>query len=351
MVAPVSSPAAALARPGQGHFHVGGPRDLAALHRDTWRVMASQPLILVAFPVLLWAPFDFAFQLAGATGAGLSVRADVLLAAFFTSLACTVVGIVGNRGSDVSVPEILRQAHRNWHKVFFVQLAVSLVTCLGLLFFVVPGLIAFAALSLAGPAAALEGLGVGASMRRSMELTRGVRWRIGGIMGTVSLVYGAIFALPSIASMAALGLPFESSLPPLAVAAVVALTSAPASIAGVLWAVLTALLFHDRAGNASRLAAPVGVVEPRSQDALSTPAPSDGRRALGLTIVAAFLAFIVEAAVVGSFVLSAMETAGADEVYASEVELEAFELIDALPSEDDHAGCDGADEDHAERGE
>jgi len=66
-----------------------------------------------------------------------------------------------------------------WFSVGAICLVVSL---LGFFLLVVPGLIAMSALMVAVPACQAERLGLGDSLRRSLELTRGSRMRLCGLM-------------------------------------------------------------------------------------------------------------------------------------------------------------------------
>jgi hypothetical protein len=73
-----------------------------------------------------------------------------------------------------------------------VATSVTLLGFLGLIAFVARGLITFTACFVAIPACVVEERGVSASMRRSMELTAGHRWKIFGLMGLVNVVDASV---------------------------------------------------------------------------------------------------------------------------------------------------------------
>ena len=103
--------------------------------------------------------------LAAAVGQALLV--GTLLYAVFRhhlGLGAVSIGMLFSYGIQIAVPGIL------------VSLAVALLTGVGLLLFVVPGLIFMLVFYVAVPAAVIERLSVSAALRRSIQLTEGSRW-------------------------------------------------------------------------------------------------------------------------------------------------------------------------------
>jgi hypothetical protein len=72
--------------------------------------------------------------------------------------------------------------------VLLTALLKDLIGGIGLLLFIVPGVIAILALYVAIPACAVEGVSAPAAIRRSLELTRGQRWRLLGLLVVVMLM-------------------------------------------------------------------------------------------------------------------------------------------------------------------
>lgn len=76
------------------------------------------------------------------------------------------IGLLLSYGTQIALPSVV------------VALAVGLITGLGFLFFIVPGLIFSLVFFVAVPAAIIERLSVGEALRRSIELTQGHRWSL-----------------------------------------------------------------------------------------------------------------------------------------------------------------------------
>ncbi len=72
------------------------------------------------------------------------------------------------------------------------SIVVGLMTVLGLLALVVPGVVLACGLFVAVPVAVVEGLGAGGAVARSRELTRGYRWNVLGLMVVAAIP--ALFA-------------------------------------------------------------------------------------------------------------------------------------------------------------
>jgi len=87
---------------------------------------------------------------------------------------------------------VFRRLGRRAVTVILVSIVAALLAMLGFLFFIIPGLIAIAWLAASVPVAAIEGLSVGAAIRRSRDLARGRIWHI---YGTLILVWLILFVL------------------------------------------------------------------------------------------------------------------------------------------------------------
>jgi hypothetical protein len=96
------------------------------------------------------------------------------------------------------IGDSLRAAGRRLGRVVGVALAYGALITVGFLACVVPGLILSCGYAVAAPVVAVEGIGVRASMRRSMELTDGARWDIFALMvisGVLMMVLFVAFGL------------------------------------------------------------------------------------------------------------------------------------------------------------
>jgi hypothetical protein len=116
---------------------------------------------------------------------------------------------------------------------FFVRaLSVLLLYFIGVIALIVPGIIVLAACYVAVPACVVERIGPFKSMGRSLDLTRGHRWKIFGIMVVM-------FFANAIAGGVALGVAAGSSFAGLAAQLMVT------AILGAFSAVLALVAYHD----------------------------------------------------------------------------------------------------------
>src|SRR5262249_43401393 len=92
------------------------------------------------------------------------------------------------RGKTTTFTECLRAGLLRMSTVFAVSLVAGLITFAGTMALCVPGLVALTMFFVAAPVAVVEGLGVGDSLRRSLELTDGSRWSIFQIFGLIVLI-------------------------------------------------------------------------------------------------------------------------------------------------------------------
>ncbi|HEX8070105.1 MAG TPA: hypothetical protein VF546_09155 [Pyrinomonadaceae bacterium] len=90
-------------------------------------------------------------------------------------------------GVASSVGECYQWAAGRWLRLLRVLVLSGLLTLLGTLLFIVPGMILSVAFALVVPVALFEPGGVEHVLRRSAELTKGVRWRLFGTILLLSL--------------------------------------------------------------------------------------------------------------------------------------------------------------------
>jgi hypothetical protein len=86
------------------------------------------------------------------------------------------------RGKRVNLGESMQVGLRRFFPVVGVAISTTLLGFLGLIAFVVPGLMCFTMWFVATPACVVEGRGVFSSLARSARLTRGHGWKIFGMM-------------------------------------------------------------------------------------------------------------------------------------------------------------------------
>ncbi|MEM7120746.1 MAG: hypothetical protein AAF563_05680 [Pseudomonadota bacterium] len=156
--------------------------------------------------VIFIVPIVLTVFVFGAIGSGLGGILTMLLwfIAYFWLSAALVYGVVSDlRGNRASVGQILSGALSVLIPVFFVSIVVGLLVAVGTLALIIPGIILYVMFWVAVPAAVVERTGIGDSMRRSLELTKGYRWQIFFVMVIwvvisfiVQLIVGFIVGVP-----------------------------------------------------------------------------------------------------------------------------------------------------------
>lgn len=89
-----------------------------------------------------------------------------------------------------SIREIARRL--DYRRLIAVDLLYVLIVVIGLLLFIVPGVLAFVFLGLAGPVVELEKHSVRGALRRSWSLVRGRFWTVLLVLGPIEIVGDAI---------------------------------------------------------------------------------------------------------------------------------------------------------------
>jgi hypothetical protein len=107
------------------------------------------------------------------------------------------------RGERLNLGQSMRVGLRRFFPVVGVAISMTIVGFLGLIVFVVPGLMFFTMAFVAIPACVVEERGVFSSIARSAELTRGYRWKIFALMllwyGSDAIAESVIDPLTSLA--------------------------------------------------------------------------------------------------------------------------------------------------------
>lgn len=99
------------------------------------------------------------------------------------------------RGKAASFGDVLQFGLRVFLRVLLTGLVTGVIIGVATIFLIIPGLIATAILYAAVPAAAIEGLGAGAAIRRSARLTEGSRWPIFWAAVLMAIVFIGVGAL------------------------------------------------------------------------------------------------------------------------------------------------------------
>jgi hypothetical protein len=197
--------------PSESSFRIG------EVFNKSFSVFARHAVPFIVLTAIAYIPiYIFAYLQAGRTGDIGAGTIIIGILAFIGFLVCPVIasgavvyGVVQDlRGSSFSTGDAVHVAIGRLLAMIGVALCVGLLTALGAVLLLVPGLIVMCMYYVAAPTTIVEREGVFNSMSRSAALTKGHRWQIFGIIllvVIVNLVIGAVLvgiglALGSVAS-------------------------------------------------------------------------------------------------------------------------------------------------------
>jgi uncharacterized membrane protein len=170
---------------------------------------------------------------AGLSGSFLVLTLLAMLASYWLQAALVYGTISTMRGNRASMGETFSRSLGALGTVILLAIVISICVGLGLILFIVPGIVIAVMFWVAIPAEVVERGGVGASLKRSRELTKGHRWSIFALVvllivlmmlisGVLGMIIGQSEGLPAIVFQEILGM-FVSGI----------------------WAVITAVAYHD----------------------------------------------------------------------------------------------------------
>lgn len=146
----------------------------------------------------------------------LAIGLVAAIPAYILMGAVTHGSLVFYNGGQASLGESLATGLRSSIPLIGVGVVASFATGFAFLLLVIPGLLLLTRWAVAAPAVVAERKGVFGSLERSKDLTEGNRWRIFALIliyGLVSMLIGAIVALPEVALGAASAGPLAEMSP------------------------------------------------------------------------------------------------------------------------------------------
>lgn len=183
------------------------PRRLAATYRQIWLTYWGWASSILLLAVVVFVPLGLLNALTmNVELDSLDITNGIKLAAFALAVGVvTATGLIGEvffsgaiaislthpHGED---PPPLREIAKRlkYGRLIAVDLLFVGIVAAGLILGVVPGVLAYVWLGLAGPLVELEGCSVGGAMRRSLQLVRGGFWLVFWVLVPIELAGDAI---------------------------------------------------------------------------------------------------------------------------------------------------------------
>lgn len=179
---PYQPPRAGEAQPGPDEFPAEPFTSIAGACARGIRLYQhhAQQLVLIALVVKL--PFSVLSAVLEQVWPGLRTWTwmSTELVGSALSLPAMIYSVVESyrTGRRPGLAEALTYGQMRWAETFIALARVRVATLVGLVFFIVPGVIAVVRGALAGHVVALEPRGILSAPHRSEQLTRGHRWRV-----------------------------------------------------------------------------------------------------------------------------------------------------------------------------
>jgi hypothetical protein len=157
-------------------------------------------------------------------------------ASMLVSAASTLLVFRTMQGDVPTIGDALSKAASRILPLLWLSIVIGFVVGIGFLLLIVPGLMALCAYYVAVPAAVIEKKSAGAAINRSLELTRGHRWQILGIVVLLFLItFVAGFVVGFVFPGNDLDHPTRNAL----------INQLPGIVLGPLGAVAMAIAYHD----------------------------------------------------------------------------------------------------------
>lgn len=132
------------------------------------------------------ADIDGGMEIAALVAVLAALTATSLIGEVFYSGAVAISLTHPRHEGPPSLREIARRL--DYRRLIAVDVVYVVLVVIGLLLFVVPGVLAFVWLGLAGPVVEIERRGVRAALRRSWQLVRGSFWTVLLVLGPIEIV-------------------------------------------------------------------------------------------------------------------------------------------------------------------
>ena len=181
-----------------------GRIDIGAILTKVFDTYGKTFAVLIPAALIVYAPVAFIAALLNDSAAGGLVASllGLVASAWYAGMVVRTVQDVQDGQVDASIGELFRSVTGVILPLILVGFVVGICVVVGLILFIVPGLIILTIWSVASPVVVVENPGVFAALGRSRELVRGNGWQVFGVIVAifaiilvVSIVIGSIGAI------------------------------------------------------------------------------------------------------------------------------------------------------------
>ena len=153
------------------------PRGYAALHRDVWAILVAAPVVFVVIPALVHLPIDWVAETI-ATARATDLANEVMtfnrverFISFFASAWCVAITMRAlhhlANGEPVDLARAIREGSARYGRALHISFSVGWRVAIGLVLFIVPGVVLWFRYALAVPAAVYDDLDVERALQES----------------------------------------------------------------------------------------------------------------------------------------------------------------------------------------
>jgi hypothetical protein len=169
-------------------LELSSPRTVGQIVDAAFRLYARRPLLFIFLAAIVLIPYGVVTVLVSDSKHVSTATEFVLLLAdlalvnpFVSALQMQAILDLG-RGVQPVIPDVIRRGVKVLAVVAAADIVAGLTEFAGLLFFVIPGILAAVRLAVVAPAAASEQITWPEAIRHSLLLTRGNFWRVLGLL-------------------------------------------------------------------------------------------------------------------------------------------------------------------------
>jgi hypothetical protein len=187
---------------------LSSPRTIGQILDAAFRLYGRRPLLFISLAAIVTVPYGLVTVLVSnskhvstATDFVLLLVDLALVNPFVSALQMQAVLDLGH-GVRPAIPDVVRRGVKVLAVVAAADIIAGLTEFVGLLVFVIPGILAAVRLAVVAPAAASEPITWPEAIRRSLSLTRGNFWRVLGLLVIQAVLLYLVAAIVAAGSTA-----------------------------------------------------------------------------------------------------------------------------------------------------